>query len=95
MEIYTYNVSPGIQITVDTNKILGITMTTNGKYEDLIKLNYDEKKAKIKINIIQSWSKRSLTLFGKVTIIKKFNCATVNLSLICITKSRTTLPKTY
>jgi hypothetical protein len=46
------------------------TMTTNGKYEDLIKLNYDEKKAKIKINIIQSWSKRSLTLFGKVTIIK-------------------------
>ena len=24
MEIYTYNVSPGIQITVDTNKILGI-----------------------------------------------------------------------
>ena len=70
MEIYTYNVSPGIQITVDTNKILGITMTTNGKYEDLIKLNYDEKKAKIKINIIQSWSKRSLTLFGKVTIIK-------------------------
>jgi hypothetical protein len=35
----------------------------------LIKLNYDEKKVKIK-NIIQSWSKRSLTLFGKVTIIK-------------------------
>jgi hypothetical protein len=35
----------------------------------MIKLNYDEKKVKIK-NIIQSWSKRSLTLFGKVTIIK-------------------------
>jgi hypothetical protein len=50
-------------------KILGITIPTNGKYEDLIKLNYDEKKVKIK-NIIQSWSKRSLTLFGKVTIIK-------------------------
>jgi hypothetical protein len=41
---------------------LGITIPTNGKYEDLIKLNYDEKKVKIK-NIIQSWSKRSLTLF--------------------------------
>jgi hypothetical protein len=50
-------------------KILGITILTKGKYEDLIKLNYDEKKVKIK-SIIQSWSKRSLTLFGKVTIIK-------------------------
>ena len=48
---------------------MGITIPTNGKYEDLIKLNYDEKKVKIK-NIIQSWSKRSLTLFGKATIIK-------------------------
>jgi hypothetical protein len=27
---------------------LGITIPTNGKYEDLIKLNYDEKKVKIK-----------------------------------------------
>jgi hypothetical protein len=58
-----------MKITVDKIKILGITIPTNGKYEDLIKLNYDEKKVKIK-NIIQSWSKRSLTLFGKVTIIK-------------------------
>jgi hypothetical protein len=48
---------------------LGITIPTNGKYEDLIKLNYDEKKVEIK-NIIQSWSKRTLTLFAKVTIIK-------------------------
>jgi hypothetical protein len=61
--------SPGMKITVDKMKILGITIPTNGKYEDLIKLTYDEKKVKIK-NIIQSWSKRSLTLFGKVTIIK-------------------------
>jgi hypothetical protein len=58
-----------MKITVEKIKILGITIPTNGKYEDLIKLNYDEKKVKIK-NIIQSWSKRSLTLFGKVTIIK-------------------------
>ena len=68
MEIYTHNFSPGTKITVDKIKILGITIPTNGKYEDLIKLNYDEKK--VKKNIIQSWSKRSLTLFGKVTIIK-------------------------
>jgi hypothetical protein len=69
MEINTHNFSPGMKITVDKIKILGITIPMNGKYEDLIKLNYDEKKVKIK-NIIQSWSKRSLTLFGKVTIIK-------------------------
>ena len=69
MEIYTHNFSPGMKIIVDKMKILGITIPTNGKYEDLIKLNCDEKKVKIK-NIIQSWSKRSLTLFGKVTIIK-------------------------
>jgi hypothetical protein len=37
-----------LKITVDKIKILGITITTNGKYEDLIKLNYDEKKVKIK-----------------------------------------------
>jgi hypothetical protein len=69
MEIYTHNCSQDMKITVDKMKILGITIPTNEKYEDLIKLNYDEKNIKIK-NIIQSWSKRSLTLFGKVTIIK-------------------------
>ena len=37
-----------MEITVDKIKILGITIPTNGKYEDLIKLNYDDKKVKIK-----------------------------------------------
>jgi hypothetical protein len=36
MEIYTHNFSPGMKITVDKMKILGITISTNGKYEDLI-----------------------------------------------------------
>jgi hypothetical protein len=48
MEIYTHNFSPGMKITVDKIKILGITIPTNGKYEDLIELHYDEKKVKIK-----------------------------------------------
>jgi hypothetical protein len=39
MEIYTHNFSPGMKITVDKMKILGITIPTNGKYENLIKLN--------------------------------------------------------
>jgi hypothetical protein len=42
-----------MNITVDKMKILGITIPTNGKYEDLIKLNYDEKKVEIK-NIIET-----------------------------------------
>jgi hypothetical protein len=46
MEMYTHNFSPDMKITVDKIKILGITIPTNGKYEDLIKLNYDEKKVK-------------------------------------------------
>jgi hypothetical protein len=50
MEIYTHNFLPGMKITVDKMKILGITILTNGKYEDLLKLNYDEKKVKIKQN---------------------------------------------
>jgi hypothetical protein len=48
MEMYTHNFSPDMKITFDKIKILGITIPTNGKYEDLIKLNYDEKKVKIK-----------------------------------------------
>ena len=39
-----------MKITVDKMKILGIYIPTNGKYEDLIKVNYDEKKVNIKIS---------------------------------------------
>jgi len=69
MEIYTHNFSPGMKMTFDKIKVLGVTLPTNGKIEDLIKLNFEEKKQKIK-DIVHSWSKRNLTLFGKVTIIK-------------------------
>jgi hypothetical protein len=54
--------------TLDKIKVLGVTLPTNGKIEDLMKLNFEEKKHKIK-DIVHSWSKRSLTSFGKVTII--------------------------
>ena len=71
MEIYTHNFSPGMKTTLDKIKVLGVTLPTNGKIEDLIKLNFEEKKPKIK-DSVHSWSKRSLTLFEKVTIIKSF-----------------------
>ena len=69
MEIYTHNFSPGMEMTLDKIKALGVNLPTNGKNEDLIKLNFEEKKQKIK-DSVHSWSKRSLTLLGKVTIIK-------------------------
>jgi hypothetical protein len=48
MEIYTHNFSPGMEMTLDKIKALGVTLPTNGKIEDLIKLNFEEKKQKIK-----------------------------------------------
>ena len=71
MEIYTHSFSPclGRTITLDKIKILGITIPTNGNIEDLIRYNFEEKKEKIKC-IVHARSKRNLTLYGKVTIIK-------------------------
>jgi hypothetical protein len=62
MEIYIHNCSPGMKMTLDKITLLGVTLPTNGKIEDLIKLNFEGKKIK---DIVHSWSKISLTLFGK------------------------------
>ena len=69
VEIYTHNFSPGIKITTDKFKLLGIIIPTNGKQKDLIEENYYNKKKKI-LEIIKTWQKRDLTLYGKLTIIK-------------------------
>ena len=68
VEIYTHNFSPGIEITTDKFKLLGIIIPTNGKQNDLIEENYYNKK-KI-LEIIKTWQKRDLTLYGKLRIIK-------------------------
>jgi hypothetical protein len=44
VEIYTHNFSPGIKITTDKFKLLGIIIPTNGKQKDLIEENYYNKK---------------------------------------------------
>ena len=49
MEIYTNNVSPGMKRTLDQIKVLGVTLPTNGKIEDLIKLNLKKRNKKLKI----------------------------------------------
>jgi len=43
MGIYTHNFSPGMKMTLDKIKVLGVTLPTNGKIEDLIKLHFEEK----------------------------------------------------
>jgi hypothetical protein len=49
--------------------MLAIIIPTNGNTEDLIRYKFEEKKEKIKC-IVHAWSKRNLTLYGKITIIK-------------------------
>jgi hypothetical protein len=41
-----HNFSPGIKITTDKFKLLGIIIPTNGKQKDLIEENYYNKKKK-------------------------------------------------
>ena len=48
-------------------KYLGNFFSTNTK--NIIKLNYDQKYSEIE-KILKTWEKRSLTPFGKITVIK-------------------------
>ena len=48
---------------------VNIQVSTNRKQKDLIEENYNNKKNKI-LEIIKTWQKRDLTLYGKLTIIK-------------------------
>ena len=48
-------------------KYLGIFFSTNT--ENIVKLNYDQKYSEIE-KILKTWEKRSLTPFGKITVIK-------------------------
>ena len=54
---------------------LGVKFTT--KLEDMIKLNYGEKLKEIK-NLLTQWSKRKLTPYGKIAVIKSLAMAKIN-----------------
>jgi hypothetical protein len=67
VEIYTHNFSPGIKITTDKFKLLGIIIPTNGKQKDLIEENFAGLTSQKKINIIFSISfKKSSPGEGKI-----------------------------
>ena len=69
VEIYNHSFSPGIKITTDKFKRLGIIILTTGNQKDLIEEHYYNKKEMLEI-IKKTWQKRDLTLHGKLTIIK-------------------------
>ena len=52
---------------VNSFKLLGIKFDVN--LNNMIKVNYDESIRKIK-GIINQWSKRNLTVIGRITVVK-------------------------
>jgi hypothetical protein len=51
----------------ETFKVLGVIFSLNVR--NIVHLNYDDKLGQVE-KILKSWSKRNLTPFGKVTVIK-------------------------
>ena len=48
-------------------KVLGVIFSVN--ISDIVQLNYDDKLVQIR-KILNSWSRRNITPFGKITVIK-------------------------
>ena len=48
-------------------KVLGVIFSTN--IENIVQLNYNNKEDEIK-RLLRTWSKRHLTPYGKITVIK-------------------------
>ena len=64
-----YQLQKEVKFTDSSLKILGVDIPITGDHNTLINLNYNPQLQKIKTKLGQ-WSKRSLTLYGKSTIIK-------------------------
>jgi hypothetical protein len=92
VEMYTHSFSPGIEITTDKFKLLGIIIPTNGKQKDLlIEDNYYNKK-KI-LEIIKTWPKERFNSVWQTNNHQKFDHTTNNLCTDYFTFARRTLFK--
>ena len=65
----------------DNFTVLGITFSTN--LMDMIDLNYTKKIREMKNTLIQ-WSKRNLTPFGKITVLKTLVVSKINHLLLAL-----------
>jgi uncharacterized protein YaaR (DUF327 family) len=91
VEIYTHSFSPGIKITTDKFKLLGIIIPTNGKQKELIEENYYNKK-----KIIRNYKNLAKERFNSVWQTnnhQKFDHTTINLCTDYFTFARRTLFK--
>ena len=64
-----------------TFTVLGVKFSVN--LNDMVKINYDEKLREIKFLLIQ-WSKRILTPYGRITVIKSLAMAKINHLLLAL-----------
>ena len=92
VEIYTHNFSPGIKITTDKFKLLGIIIATNGKQKDLIEENYYNKKKK-NIRNYKILAKERFNSVWQTSNHQKFDHTTINLCTDYFTFARGTLFK--
>ena len=93
VEIYTHNFSPGIKITTDKFKLLGIIIPTNGKQKDLIEENYYNKKKNIRN--YKNLAKERFNSVWETNNHQKFDHTTINLCTDYFTFARRTLFKWY
>jgi hypothetical protein len=92
VEIYTHNFSPGIKITTDTFKLLGIIIPTNEKQKDLIEENYYNEKIKY-IRNYKNLAKERFNSVWQINNHQKFDHNTINLCTEYLTFARRTLFK--
>jgi hypothetical protein len=91
VEIYNHIFSPGIKITTDKFKLLGIIIPTNGKQKDLIEENYFNKKKYIRN--YKNLAKERFNSVGQTNNHQKFDHTTINLCTDYCTFARRTLFK--
>ena len=80
----------GIDFSKSTIKSLGIYFSRNR--QESLRLNWDKLLADIQ-NLLNSWKRRKLTLFGKVTVLKTLIMSKCNYLLQTITVSKEILHK--
>jgi hypothetical protein len=92
VEIYNHSFSPGIKITTDKFKRLGIIILTTGNQKDLIEEHYYNKKEMLEI-IKKNLAKERFNSAWQTNNHQKFDHTTIDLCTDSFTFTRRTLFK--